>query len=67
MALCSQQGGKIYPVYIRDQQHSRDAAPGAASNLWLYHALQSLEQTLDQSLSYYQGDPIALIRKLCRK
>ena len=45
--------GQVLPIYILDNVNSGVLAPGSASKVWLHHALASLNQNLNQSLSYF--------------
>ena len=51
----------ILPIYILDNENSKDFTMGAASRFWLHHSLNSLNKSLDQNLSIYSGDPIEVI------
>lgn len=58
---------KILPIYIVDTVHNKDHRKGAASNWWLHYSLQSLQKSLEQKLSYYQGDAIEILNDLTEK
>lgn len=59
--------GDVVPVYIYEAGQDHHHTPGAASRVWLHHALHSLDQTLNQSLNVYTGDPLAILDELCRR
>ena len=53
----------IIPLYIVDEQDS-----GGASNWWLHHSLDSLDQQLRKmgtSLAFYKGDPAVILEQVC--
>ncbi len=56
--------GDLLPVYIDDNTHPQRWAPGAASRWWLHHSLTALNQSLQQQLRVFQGDPLQLIPQL---
>lgn len=37
---------------------------GRSSRYWLYHSLKSLKKSLNNNLSFYNGDPLKIIPKL---
>lgn len=53
----------IIPIYILDVR----ANIGAASKWWLHHSLQSLNQSLNQKLNFFIGNPQEIIDKLIRE
>ena len=57
--------GEVLPIYILDNVNSKDNNRGDASNVWLHHSLNSLNTSLDSNLSFYFGDPLNIINKLC--
>ena len=59
------QQGTILPIYILDDTNAKKHYLGAASRLWLHHALESLDQSLEKHLSLYKGDPLSILVKLC--
>lgn len=61
------QQGKIIPVYILDNYHGVEYTPGAASRLWLYHALHALNHTLEGKLLTYTGNPENILLNLIKQ
>jgi deoxyribodipyrimidine photo-lyase len=59
--------GRVLPVYIVDDVHAGDHAPGAASRWWLHHSLQDLNRQLDGRLRLYRGDPLEILPRLIRE
>lgn len=57
--------GDVYPIYILDDVHAGEWKMGEASRLWLHHALDDLNTSLDGKLALYHGDPLAIIPRLC--
>ncbi len=53
----------IIPVYIDDTINIKKKI-GSASKYWLYHALLSLDKSLNNKLHYYQGDSIEIVSEL---
>ena len=51
----------ILPIYILDDKNSKDLSMGAASKFWLHHSLASLDKSLNENLSIYQGDPLEIL------
>lgn len=56
--------GTVLPIYIKDTHNADDYAMGSASKWWLHHGLKSLEQSLEGNLSFYSGDPMAILKKI---
>ena len=59
--------GTILPIYILDDENAGEYKMGAASRFWLHHSLASLNQSLADNLSLYQGDPLAVLSKLAHR
>ncbi len=59
--------GDLLPIYIYDDTHPQRWAPGAASRWWLHHSLSALNQSLQQQLRLFQGDPLQLIPQLLKQ
>jgi deoxyribodipyrimidine photo-lyase len=57
--------GDILPIYILDDINAKEDKMGAASRVWLHHALTSLNRTLEGNLSLYKGDAKTIINQLC--
>ncbi len=58
---------QVLPVYIYDDHNPQADLMGAASRLWLHHSLADINQSLDEKLGLYRGDPIAVFNSLCRR
>ena len=56
--------GQVLPLYILDDLNPGRDTMGAASRVWLHHSLSSLQDSLDQSLGLFKGDPIAILASL---
>ena len=54
----------ILPIYILDDKNSKEFSMGKASRFWLHHSLTSLDKSLDENLSIYQGDPLGIILEI---
>jgi len=57
----------VIPLYIHAPEESAPWKPGAASNWWLHHSLQSLDQTLRERgsrLIMRQGPSLGALQKL---
>ncbi len=48
--------GNVMPIYILDDVNSAEWRMGGASRLWLHHALESLDESLDGALQIFSGD-----------
>ncbi len=48
LAYAASRGGAVLPVFIHAPEEAGPWAPGAASNWWLHHALQSLSVELQE-------------------
>ena len=56
----------IIPIYIYDNINvHRDL--GGASKYWLFHALNSLNQSLNNSLQYFKGDTVDIVEDLIKQ
>ena len=60
----ARKGAPVLPVFILDESHEGDWAPGAASRWWLHKSLQSLDDALDGALVLLRGDPQKELSKL---
>ena len=58
--------GDILPIYILDDNNAGENILGAASRVWLHHALHDLNQSLDGHLQCYQGQPTTILQQLCQ-
>ena len=54
----------ILPIYILDDKNPEELSMGSASRLWLHHSLNSLNKSLDQKLSIFNGNPIEIILEI---
>jgi deoxyribodipyrimidine photo-lyase len=54
----------ILPIYILDDKNSKEHAMGEASRFWLHHSLNTLNISLDQNLSIFNGDPLEIILEI---
>lgn len=59
--------GQILPIYILDDLCSSPFKIGAASKIYLHHSLVSLNQSLNDNLNVYIGDPKKIIFQLIKK
>lgn len=58
------QGQAVLPIYIFDNANAGIYAPGAASRVWLHHALSDLSDSLFNQLVLYKGDPQHIIPQI---
>lgn len=65
--LSASNNGVIIPIYIYDDINPKEHQMGAVSSWWLYHSLISLNQSLDNKLNFYHGDPQEIILKLIKE
>ena len=56
--------GLVLPLYIFDNSHPK--AMGSASRVWLYYSLKSLHLSLDQKLSFYEGEPLKILKAMIK-
>ena len=56
--------GATLPIFIFDDENSREHINGSASKWWLHRSLIALKQSLDNNLSLYRGDPKNILIKL---
>jgi len=54
----------ILPIYILDDENSKEFSMGEASRFWLHHSLASLHKSLDENLSIYHGNPLEILLEL---
>lgn len=60
-------GAAIVPIYILDDINAGDFKMGAASRVWLYHALHDLNKSLSGHLHLEKGDASKIIPSLAKK
>lgn len=58
--------GDVLPVYILDDESAAEHKMGAASRVWLYHSLRSLNESLDRKLLLFKGDAKKLVPKIVK-
>lgn len=59
--------GTILPIYILDNRSQSPFSIGSAGKLYLHRSLESLNQSLNNRLNVYFGDPTEIIFRLIRK
>jgi len=57
---------KVIPLFIYDNVNIKKEL-GSASKYWLYHALNSLNESLNSNLLFYKGDSKSIIKSLVKK
>ena len=55
---------EIIPIFILDDTNSEENKMGAASRVWLYNSLKSLNISLQKKINLYSGAPVKIISKL---
>lgn len=58
------QKGDVLPIYILDDENAGEFKMGAASRVWLHHALKDLDVSLDKNLHLYSGGAQAVLKRL---
>ena len=58
--------GPILPLYILDDSNAADAQMGGTSRVWLHHALNALNRSLDGHLQVFRGNPLTILNTLCQ-
>ena len=56
--------GSVLPIYILDDQNSRNNRMGEASRWWLHCSLLELDKSLNGNLCIFKGDPKKIIAEL---
>lgn len=56
--------GKVLPIYILDDKNAAQHKMGSASRIWLHHALDSLNKSLDGKLKIFKGDAKKIIQQV---
>lgn len=59
--------GYILPIYIYDTSIPNEFIMGAASRVWLHHALLSLNKSLNNNLHFFRGNPQDILLELIQK
>lgn len=62
-----EEGAKILPVFIEDEETPGDWSRGAASKWWLHHSLKSLNDSLSDKLNLYSGKPQDILPDLIKE
>jgi len=57
--------GELLPIYILDDNNANNAKIGAASRVWLHHALADLNQSLQGHLNVFKGDAHTILQQIC--
>ena len=63
----SVKNGTIIPIYILDNDNSKDHKMGEASRLWLHYSLIELNKQLESKLIVVQGNPEDILFDICSK
>ena len=60
------QNGSVTPIFILDTVNNtqNEFKLGQASAWWLHHSLHSLDESLDNKINCFAGDPLAIIEEL---
>ncbi|WP_417789167.1 cryptochrome/photolyase family protein [Terasakiella pusilla] len=58
------QSGEILPIYILDDENSKEWKMGGASRVWLQHALEDLNASLNGCLQVHVGNPLDILQQL---
>ena len=61
--IAAANSGQVLPIYIWDEKESI----GSASKIYLYHSLNNLNQSLNNKLNFYIGDPKVIIQELVER
>lgn len=56
----------VLPIYILNN-NPHEWAMGAASRCWLHHSLTALNASIEDTLSFYRGDPLEVFKTLVAK
>lgn len=56
--------GRVFPVYILDDENAGEHKMGGASRVWLHHALKSLNKLLGGKLRVFKGNAKNIIPKI---
>ncbi|NRB11160.1 MAG: deoxyribodipyrimidine photo-lyase [Rickettsiaceae bacterium] len=59
--------GTVLPIYILDDENSKNHQMGAASRVWLYYSLNKLNESLDGNLAVYKGNAKNIINDIINK
>ena len=57
----------VQNIFILDDINSGNYMYGSASKFWLHNSLQSLNNSLDNSISFYKGNPIDIFKDLINR
>jgi deoxyribodipyrimidine photo-lyase len=63
------ENGSVMPIYILDTVNNtqNEYKLGEASAWWLHHSLYSLNESLNQNLNFFSGDPEEIILNLIKE
>jgi deoxyribodipyrimidine photo-lyase len=61
------EAGEILPIYILDDVNAAEYKMGAASRVWLHHALEELNKQLDGQLQLFVGHAEDVFKQLCKQ
>jgi len=64
--LAAAQHGRVFPVYILDDESAQEWQMGAASRWWLHHSLQKLDRSLGGKLWLLKGNASELLPQLAK-
>ena len=53
--IAASKGANVLPIYILDDENAKECQMGGASRWWLHHALNNLNEQLDDQLQVYKG------------
>ncbi len=67
LQAAAETGAPLLPVYILDDDNAGDRKMGAASRVWLYHALSDLNNSLDGQLYLAKGNAAQIISTLTKE
>jgi deoxyribodipyrimidine photo-lyase len=59
--------GEVLPIYILDDENAGADRMGAASRVWLHHALVDLQKSLNGKLQFFVGDAQTIIQELVKE
>lgn len=54
----------VLPIYIFDEENAGEYSMGGASKHWLHYSLKSLNNSLENQLSLYRGNPLDILSDL---
>jgi deoxyribodipyrimidine photo-lyase len=66
LSVAINKGFQIIPIFILDEYSSNNYPMGKASKLWLYHSLNQLNQSLENTLIFCNGNSLDIIIDLIK-